>query len=311
MTESPKLKPRWFQISLRTLLLLVTLAAATFGWLGLKLRHAREEQRAAKVIHQLGGYVTYDFQIRTGRYQPGSIDTNAAPPGPQWLCTLLGDDLLFAHVVRVNLNIVTSGRSPNQFASPAIRDVKEGAFGALRSFKHLKFLNANDTAINDADLTQVGQLVELQELHLRNSKVTSLGLRELVRLSQLRRLTLSNTLADDKGLSCLGRFAKLEVLLLDSTPITDAGLANLSQLEYLQILSLNDTHVGDLGLTHLQDLHQLEWLYLKHTDVSDAGLSSLDHLTNLHHLFIHGTRVTPAGCRKLQTSIQGLWDVNR
>ena len=46
-------KRRWYQFSLRTLLLFVLVAGMGFGWLGTKLQRARKNRKAAVEVFRL------------------------------------------------------------------------------------------------------------------------------------------------------------------------------------------------------------------------------------------------------------------
>ena len=80
----PRPTRRWFQFSLRTLLVFVTLSAIPCSWLAVKLREVKREEAAAAAIEKVGGRVDWD--------------ENAA--GPAWLRGVLGEHF-FAHVIRV------------------------------------------------------------------------------------------------------------------------------------------------------------------------------------------------------------------
>ena len=70
----PKL--RWYQYSLRTLLVFVTLlCTVACSWIGVKLRQAERQRTVVEAITKLGGDVGWCIR-----------------PGPAWLQPLLGDD---------------------------------------------------------------------------------------------------------------------------------------------------------------------------------------------------------------------------
>jgi hypothetical protein len=92
-----KPKRRWYQTSLRTLLLLVTVASAGFGWLGYKVRLAQRQQRAVEAIRELDGEVLFDYQVDS----VGDPIALQAPPGPEWLRRWVGQNF-FASVVSVS-----------------------------------------------------------------------------------------------------------------------------------------------------------------------------------------------------------------
>ena len=83
---------RWFQLSLRTLLVVVTLAGCGLGWLGIKVREARQQQGNVAALLKLGCTVRYDYEYDPQNANPGHLVPNATPPGPAWLRRMLGDD---------------------------------------------------------------------------------------------------------------------------------------------------------------------------------------------------------------------------
>ncbi len=74
--DALKPKLRWFQYSLRTLLILVTLFAIPCSWLAVKRHQAQREREAAAAFEKLGGSVAW-----------------SNPSGPVWLRKLIGDDI--------------------------------------------------------------------------------------------------------------------------------------------------------------------------------------------------------------------------
>jgi hypothetical protein len=93
-----KHRRRWFQYSLRALLVVVTLCALACSWLGVKLQQAWRQRAAVAVVQELGGRVLYDWLYEA----KGNMLRKAQPPGSPWLRRLLGDDL-FQSVYYVNL----------------------------------------------------------------------------------------------------------------------------------------------------------------------------------------------------------------
>ena len=87
-SNPPPPKRRWYQYSLRTLLIFMTVAACGFGWLGVKVRQARRQKEAVDRFEALGGGVIYDYEIDV----EFRWIADAKPPGPIWLHRVLGDD---------------------------------------------------------------------------------------------------------------------------------------------------------------------------------------------------------------------------
>jgi len=91
-SRPPKPKRRWFQFSLRTLLVFVVVVGIGFGWLGSKLQRAgknreaaAEVQRVAAEIESLGGMVGMEFP----------------KPPPNRLEKLFGDPVGVPHLKRL------------------------------------------------------------------------------------------------------------------------------------------------------------------------------------------------------------------
>ncbi len=84
---------RWFQYSLRTLMLAMVLSSIGMSWLALRMQMVRGQKEAVEAIIKSGGAVDYDYQVFPSQ--------SSGPPGPAWLQSLLGEDS-FARVVRTD-----------------------------------------------------------------------------------------------------------------------------------------------------------------------------------------------------------------
>jgi hypothetical protein len=135
--DPPKRKRRWFQFSLRTLLIVVTLLALPLCWLGLKVDEARQQQTAVVAIRKLGGFVAYDYQFDSqGHDLPG-----ATLPGPAWLHSLLGDDF-FRNVYGVIL------------LDPSVKDADLEQLKALTQLRYVSVFGTNVTDVGVAKLQE-------------------------------------------------------------------------------------------------------------------------------------------------------------
>ncbi len=75
----------------------------------------------------------------------------------------------------------------------------------------------------------LADLVDLNELVLRNTQVTDAGLEHLAKLSELVTLDLSQTQVTDAGLRHLAGLTELRSLQLTSTPVTHSGIKKLAK----------------------------------------------------------------------------------
>jgi hypothetical protein len=94
--EPPKRKRRWFQFSLRSLLIFTVLCAIGSALLTPRLQQAQRQKTAVEGILEEGGVVWYDYEVNS----EGNHIGGAERPGPAWLHKMLGDDF-FADAVFV------------------------------------------------------------------------------------------------------------------------------------------------------------------------------------------------------------------
>ena len=206
----PKPRRRWSQYSLRTLLIFVTLAGFGFGWFGLKVREARQQQAAVAAIEKAGGVVWYDYE-----YDQRVRD--AVLPGPAWLHALLGDDL-FRSVFVVTM-----------YPDESTRSLTDADLEHFEGFARVVSLALGVTQITDAGLKHLGALNQLEFLSVENTRITNDGLRHLRQLTQLRQLSLNGTRVTDAGLDYLQGLVHLEVLDVQGTHVTAEGVAKLQK----------------------------------------------------------------------------------
>ena len=199
---TPKPKRRWFQYSVRTLLVLVTVAAVPCSWVAVKTQQARRERAIAPAIERIGGTAVW-----------------ATPSGPAWLRKLLGDDQ-FTSVDIVRLQ------------NPGITDADLKCLDGLR---RLRQLDLYGTRITDAGMQHVKGLSQLEGLYLNGTRVTDVGLQSPKGLGHLQVLQVGGTQVTDIGLKHLREMSQLQALDLAGTKVTDAGLENLEGLSQLQV----------------------------------------------------------------------------
>jgi hypothetical protein len=195
--ESPKPRLRWFQFSLRTLLIVVTLAAIACSWFGVKLQQKRREREVAAEIEKSGGFVFW-----------------SEPAGPDWLRKMLGDELL-VHVESVGMGIERT----------------DAALDSLKALNQLQELSLCNSDVTDAGLENLEGLHQLQELSLANTNVSDAGLEHLRGLCHLRVLDLTGSPRfTDAGMEHLKGLNQLQELWLGcGTRVTDRGVRTLQQ----------------------------------------------------------------------------------
>ncbi len=154
--DPPKRKRRWFQYSLRSLLIFAAIVAVACGWLGSKIERKRRERAAAEAIVKLQGQVSWDYERVAGdphSWQPAG----AVPFGPSWLRAILGDNFFS----EVDCIYCFSGLEN------------------LREFPRLRSLRLMSLGVTDDGLEAVKTLTELHDLALIDTKVSDAAVNDL------------------------------------------------------------------------------------------------------------------------------------
>lgn len=216
---SDKPKHRWYQYSLKTLLVGMTvLCIGPGGYVAYEQAKARRQKAAVEAIEKLDG----SFPCPSEKAQPRSAA----------LRTVLGDET-FGNVNCVSLN------------NPQLTDAD---LVYLSSLAKLKWLSLDHTQLTDAGLINLAGLTKLEFLSLSDTQVTDAGLVHLAGMQSLKYLHLDQTQVTDGGLVHLAGLKQLELLMLADTHVSDAGLATLSDMARLNTLILFRTNVTRAGI---------------------------------------------------------------
>lgn len=276
-----KLKRRWLQVSLRTMLVLVTLLCVA---LSIWVVPAERQRRAVAGINSLGAHV---------RYRNVTSTTKRTERFPKTILRRWLPRDFFDRVDEVHLPDAPDFLPPEQTEAVLIH---------VERLTDLLELRAYGTPVTDAGLVHVQGLTHLQVLDLEATRISDAGLFHLRGMTGLRELNLWNTRVGDAGLVNLCGMTALKELYLVDTQVTDTGLAHLQGLTGLEVLRLDGTRVTDAGLVHLRELTNLEMVTLADTAVTDAGLVHLAGLANLERLYLEDTQITGVGLASLLRS---------
>jgi hypothetical protein len=231
--EKPvKRKLRWYQFSLRSLLIFVTLFAVACSWFAVKMGQAKRQREAIQVIQKAGGNVAYDYEETA----PRTRSSSGKPWEPEWLSKLLSED--FFH-------------DPVYFSlSGSPKD--EGWLKAVNSLPSLKTLLLWSENISNQTLDHLAELPNHEELHLTGSSVTDQGLKNMSKFPKLRWLVMNGTRIGDSGVAYLRNPIILEELVLTDTRVSDAAIPDLSSMTTLQLLDVRRTAITASGCKELK-----------------------------------------------------------
>jgi len=319
--QVPRSIRRWLpRFSLRTLLILVSISGALFGYLGHILHRRNHQRHIVAQIAAAGGQVRYNWQLGMGANLDPRLSTDYAknstrtteeglhertrvtsagtfvetekPPGPKWVRKILGNDL-FAHVESVDFFLTG-------------HPIKNGDFDP-RLLWHLpqcKVVTIVEHQVNDEWLECLANIPKLRVLAMigdRHGTATAEGLSHLEFARELEDLTLSGDWLQDDVLTGIANLRQLKGLYLHpSSETTSAVFANLEHLTELRELSIRRAKkIDDRGSEVLGRLLHLRILWLPDTSISDETLAHLTGLTNLEWIDLSGTNVEGHGLTHL------------
>lgn len=296
---------RWFQFSLRTLLIVMIAVGSLAGLVGIRLQRARRQHEAAVAIRRLEGTVEYSQAQGTPLVVRDLLEAQ------------LGRDF-FDSVVAVQVDLLPADTTEGQLAVwrsladfPQLEQLavdyprryprSRFNIGPILRLERLETLKIRDAQIDGDDLKplarmpalktldlsfcQIGDdawphVVAIEKLHTLDASysfVTDAGTGQLARCRHLRHLVLKRAVITDRGAAELAKIAGLESLVLDGTRITDVALASLARLENLQTLSICETSVSDRGLAALESSTSLKSLTAERTNVSQEALRQFNN----------------------------------
>jgi hypothetical protein len=227
-------KRRWFQFSLRTLLLTVTACAIWVGWYA---NRVHRQKIAVQAVLDLGGTVFYDYQSVDDRRGRFVYDPKAEPAWPHWIVRAFGVDSV-QNVVNV---AIMNGRATDE----TLRLI-----GQVPSIKVITLKGGN---VTNTGVAYLCELPNLQALGLWQTHVGDGGLQCLAPHKHLKNLVLDETNVTDQDLVYLRDMTDMEEWLgLTDNPITDRGLENLVGMKKLRSLNLLRTKATAAGVSKLQ-----------------------------------------------------------
>ena len=208
-----------YQLSLRLLFIIVSIAGAGLAFIGNTIHVARMQG------------VAEDALIARG------WRTNWHNDPPHWAALVsdrLGVSVDDAFVPSSIGYVVTS------------EDIED-----LSRLSNLRTLTVYDRC-TDATLEDIACLSTLQEFIATGSPITDEGVKHLKNLPHLKYLDLSDTLISDQGILSLAELKDLETLKLRGTAVGEECLKVVVTFHKLTVLDVSNTRISDKSLAHLR-----------------------------------------------------------
>jgi formylglycine-generating enzyme required for sulfatase activity len=169
-TPPPRSKLRWYQYSLKSLLVFTTIVGLVMGLVVVPVHWARQQWGAIQALRDLGWVVTCD----------------PTPSGPAWARKVFGDEM-FHNAVAVDSPPGTSDDEVmNLSHMPELErayisgeKVTDAGVRRLAGFPRLKTVCLSGTSVGDEGARQLERLENLEQLYLTETRVTDAGVKEL------------------------------------------------------------------------------------------------------------------------------------
>jgi len=250
----PKKPPRrrWFQYSLRSILVLTTLSAIALAAWSTYRKHLRVQNRALPQLTKL------------------KAEVDVQPVGPEWLRALPGGEDLFK-VVSVNLEH---------------HRLEDEDLACLEHLPYLERLYLAATAVSNKGLAHVATCKRLKRLSLWKTRITDLGMDHLRGLEDLELLDIQDTKVTEAALAHLRYLPRLKKLI-QTIELSDEGIELLARFPHRPVTSVHARGITEQGLWALTGLRRLETLVIADAEMSPESAVYFTHFRNLRHLAVH------------------------
>jgi hypothetical protein len=146
------------------------------------------------------------------------------------------------------------------------------------------------TALDDELLWAIGQLTEVSEISIVNSRVGKHECRSLSQLPSLTSVSLFGTHIDDGAVLEIARCQKLSSVDLSFSNATDIDCKHLTECKSLRRIALNGTQVTDKGLEAIASLRCISVVFISEGPITEHGIETLLSKRELSALYCFGDR---------------------
>lgn len=277
-------KRRWFQFSLRALVVLMLLVSLVLGYWGYARRRSQRQWEAVRVL-----------QSESGQFRSKDDNIVASPTTPGWQ-KWLGVDC------------------PQELKAFEMNRDFQLSFAELEEMPQLEAIYLRRTPTSDEDLVAVAKLPRLRFLSVDSELITDVGVSHIATNTGVRRLSINGRRLTARALCEIARLPHLETLhfvgnpgryekniplrhkrspffpLLDGCSISDIELAQLGTCETLEVLCMKapEYKITGAGIKSLSRLNRLRKLEMSGAPIPVEVLESFSEFTELEELSLVG-----------------------
>ena len=143
-THNTKPRRRWFQFSLRTLLIVVTLSAVPLGWVGWKLEQGRRQRAAIAWVEKMGGTVAFVSVEETSWWR-------------EWTDKLFGPSVREVDLRGTPVTDLSPLAGLKNLDLLYLRNTQVSDLSPLAELKNLKWLLLGNMSVSDEDVQELRQ----------------------------------------------------------------------------------------------------------------------------------------------------------
>jgi hypothetical protein len=277
------MKKKWFQFSLRFLVLVTFLLGPALGtWI-----YYNEQQPSRNAA--------FAFKELTKRHWTVECEWVVDSRSASWWGRLCGIGPLPRKCVV---------RAPGALRLPRATDRKQIPDEEMRMVAMLgsvDTLSMRDVEISPEGMKCLGSLRDLRFLVMENTSFGDSECRILPK-EHLTEFWASKTKITDLGLSSLSEAESLAYLEVDGTNISDTGLSAIGKMKELKDLDISECQVTNRGISQLSGLTKLEKVNINHTLVTEGCLQVFDKMPKVHDIRALGCNISENAADRLAES---------
>lgn len=158
----------------------------------------------------------------------------------------------------------------------------------------------------EKNLAALATAKNLEELDLRENRISADDLADVARIASLKKLVLAQCSIEDGALQNLKSLPHLEVVDLSTDNVSISKIREIAQLPELITLDLSNSDIDDQALSEIANsIPALQHIDLTETAVTEKGVLQLRKLRYLQSVELEGSAVSKKSVDLLKKALNG------